>query len=198
MQRAGPEPSEAAELTDAENIGGLIMAMLSVPVHDDWVSASWDGLLVQCMWDLMLPDVRSEDIHAALVKHSITSRLDLIRIGNARFTKLDPKPSGDAALDKMVAAASFALAAKRLPPWLEAMNDVCQTYWADHPLVEDDPPDRERDREVAFYCELAAAAQDDIFGLNADAVNAALHAIGSDNFGDLFLDAIKPVREMVP
>lgn len=96
---------------------------------------------VIAMWDLMLSPATEEQINSAVKRFNIAKHADLLRRADVRFASLNTKPSGDAALDKMVVAAGFAHYGERLLHWLEEVSGLQQEYNDDREEPDEEPYD---------------------------------------------------------
>ena len=109
-------------------------------VDKEWENCMEQVVKAQEMWALMTCSVEEGACSAALAKHAITDISGLYRLADERFSTMNTRSSGDAALDAMVAAAAFARGSSApIRRWLEEAASVQENHVCGHNDALTDP-----------------------------------------------------------
>jgi hypothetical protein len=155
-------------------------------VPAEWEECKRQSKFIAGLWRMMRSQVPAADILALVVRREVQSVDDLLDLADLRARSLDGRRGPDAALDLLVAAATFARACGSLVPWLKGVGEQREKYKAEDEEDEEDFGPN--------YKRIATEAADPPFLFDAAKVGELVSGL----FGDepqpaLLLDTLKPV-----
>ena len=163
-----------------------VVDVLLQKVPAEWEECKRQSKFVAGMWRMMRTRMPAADIMALLATRDVRSVDDLLDLADLRARSLDGRRGPNAALDLLVAAATFARASVSVVPWLRGVGEQRDKYKAQ---VEDDEDDFGPN-----YKRIADEAADPPFLFEADKVGELLSGLfGGEPRPSLLLETLKPV-----